>query len=180
LTLNFYQIGNDIILWRVAIGLYYNCKQRLTKSSCFVSHPILTMMIFFTWLKNELFKQLHTLNFPFLFPFFKSIFILTNMTCINSNYYHRNNLMSNFLNSHSPIKKANITNDSCNVLFPLLLFLCGDIELNLGPVNDTDHCFSILHQNSRSIRNKMQYIKENFVDFDMLCFTLLRHTFPQI
>ncbi len=31
--------------------------------------------------------------------------------------------------------------------------------------------FSVLHQNIRSIRNKMEYIRDNFLDFNMLCFT---------
>jgi hypothetical protein len=54
----------------------------------------------------------------------------------------------------------------------MLLLLSGDIHKNPGPTfeNQTDS-LSVLHQNIRSIRHKMQYIKENFLDFDILCFT---------
>ena len=44
--------------------------------------------------------------------------------------------------------------------------------MNTGP-GDTlrEHCVSILHCNMRSIRNKLEYIIDNFCDFDCLCFT---------
>ena len=51
----------------------------------------------------------------------------------------------------------------------------GDIESNPGP-SDPNNCsssnaLSILHLNIRSIRNKLEYIFDNFSDFDILCFT---------
>ena len=54
----------------------------------------------------------------------------------------------------------------------VLVWLSGDVELNPGP-NDTlrEHCVSILHCNMRSIRNKLEYIIDNFCDFNCLCFT---------
>lgn len=51
-----------------------------------------------------------------------------------------------------------------------LLILCGDIELNPGP-QSLGHSLSILHLNIRSIRTKLEYIKNQFLDFDILCFT---------
>lgn len=53
----------------------------------------------------------------------------------------------------------------------LLLLLSGDIETNPGPNNQNDACLSIIHQNIRSIRNKIDFIKDNFNDFEILCFT---------
>ena len=35
----------------------------------------------------------------------------------------------------------------------------------------TEHCISIIHSNIRSIRNKLEFIKNNLLDFDVLCFT---------
>ena len=32
-------------------------------------------------------------------------------------------------------------------------------------------CLSILHLNIRSIRNKLEFIRDNFLDYDVLCFT---------
>ncbi len=53
----------------------------------------------------------------------------------------------------------------------LLLLKSGDIERNPGPNITEYNCFSIMHQNIRSIRNKLEFIKNNFLDYDMLCFT---------
>lgn len=69
-----------------------------------------------------------------------------------------------------------------------LLILCGDIELNPGP-QSLGHSLSILHLNIRSIRTKLEYIKNKFLDFDILCFTethlddtgfVIRYTFSSI
>ena len=50
----------------------------------------------------------------------------------------------------------------------ILLLEAGDIERNPGP--GTDSAVSILHVNVRSIRNKIKYIQDNFMDLDILCF----------
>ena len=55
------------------------------------------------------------------------------------------------------------------ILFMLLLE-AFDIEQNPGPNNFTA-ALSILHLNMRSIRNKLDYIKDTFLDFDILCFS---------
>ena len=46
----------------------------------------------------------------------------------------------------------------------------GDVERNPGP-NTINNSLSILHCNIRSIRNKLDYITENLLDFDILCFS---------
>ena len=53
----------------------------------------------------------------------------------------------------------------------LLLLVSGDIESNPGQVNLREHSVSVLHCNIRSIRNKLDYIIDNFYDFECLCFT---------
>ena len=62
----------------------------------------------------------------------------------------------------------------CSLFFKIVLILllleAGDIEMNPGP-NIINNSLSILHSNIRSIRNKLDYITENFLDFDILCFT---------
>ena len=50
----------------------------------------------------------------------------------------------------------------------MLLLLSGDVESNPGPI---EHCLSIIHSNIRSIRNKLEFIKNTLVDFDVLCST---------
>ena len=51
----------------------------------------------------------------------------------------------------------------------LILFIseAGDIELNPEP-DTTYTSLSILHSNIRSIRNKLDYISENFLDFNIV------------
>ena len=56
----------------------------------------------------------------------------------------------------------------------LLVLISGDVELNPGPtMTDTQHigALSLMHLNIRSIRNKFDFITDNFLDFDILCFT---------
>lgn len=56
------------------------------------------------------------------------------------------------------------------MVISLLITLAGDVESNPGPSN-AEHSVSLLHHSSRSIRNKIEYIIDNFLDFDILCFT---------
>ncbi len=54
----------------------------------------------------------------------------------------------------------------------LLITRSGDVELNPGPSDNGDyHALSLIHLNIRSIRNKMEYIKDNISDYDILCFS---------
>lgn len=53
----------------------------------------------------------------------------------------------------------------------ILVLLSGDIKLNPGPVFGTHNCLSIVHQNIRSLANKVSYVTENLLDFDVICFT---------
>ena len=55
-------------------------------------------------------------------------------------------------------------------LLSLLLIIAFDIELNPGPQHAIAD-LSVTHLNIRSIRNKLNYIKDNFLDFNILCFT---------
>ncbi len=87
--------------------------------------------------------------------------------------------MQNIPQSHTDISPDNNTVLlGCNfinldyILFILkLISLSGDIESNPGPGFENIPCLSVIHQNIRSIRNKMDYIKDNYLDFDVLCFT---------
>ena len=52
----------------------------------------------------------------------------------------------------------------------ILLIIVGDVEKNPGP-ELFNHTISVLHENIRSIRNKFEYIKDTFMDYDILAFT---------
>ena len=52
--------------------------------------------------------------------------------------------------------------------------MSGDVELNPGPImagTQQIGALSLIHLNMRSIRNKFDFITDNFLDFDILCFT---------
>ena len=51
----------------------------------------------------------------------------------------------------------------------MVLLQAGDVETIPGPENLYD--LSVLHLNIKSIRNKIDYITDNFLDFNILCFT---------
>ena len=56
------------------------------------------------------------------------------------------------------------------ILLLLLLLQSGDIETNPGPSTLNHGTLSILHSNIRSIRNKIDFVKDFFY-FNILCFT---------
>ena len=57
------------------------------------------------------------------------------------------------------------------IVIYLSLLIAGDVELNPGPTQNFAHTLSILHCNIRSIRHKLDYIRDHFSDFNVLCFT---------
>ena len=64
----------------------------------------------------------------------------------------------------------NFRNNLFTIILLLLLLSAGDVERNPGP-DQTTHDLSILQLNIRSIRNKLDFIKDNFMDSNILCFT---------
>ena len=54
----------------------------------------------------------------------------------------------------------------------LLVLMSGDVEINPGPSTTADtQSISVLHLNIRSLRNKIEFIKDHFIEYDILCFT---------
>ena len=54
-----------------------------------------------------------------------------------------------------------------------IILLLGDIESNPGPTttDDISKAISVVHLNARSIRNKLEFLFEEFSDHDILYFT---------
>ena len=68
------------------------------------------------------------------------------------------------------ILKECILNSPFTLFLYILLFKAFDIELNPGhPSSPSD--LSLLHLHTRSIRNKLECIRENFPDYNILCFS---------
>jgi len=131
-------MGNDLIQWRSAIGVFNLRTQRLN------------IKMFYPW-------------YPFDYIFNCSNYIFKRSKyCLN---ICTSFLVSIFLNIEF----------SSTVL--LLVMLSGDVELNPGPlVSNNEQCstrdsISLIHLNIRSIRNKFDYIKNEFLDYTVLCFT---------
>ena len=75
-----------------------------------------------------------------------------------------------FMNLNISILRDFLQNCHFALIISILLLLASDIEQNPGPPNFLSD-LSVLHLNIRSIRNKMEYIIDNFLDFDILCFS---------
>ena len=167
-------MGNDLASYRSAIGLFHMKLQRLSKSYVFITRPVqlllYTVLGFVSNMKLYINKYVHSLNTSIYN--FKFSFIVVLLTC--HSYHHHPDL---HFQAH-----YDYSNDYSNDIIPVftyftiivqfLLILSGDVELNPGPNMTLQHStISIFHQNIRSIRNKFDYIKSNFLDYDILCFT---------
>lgn len=67
-----------------------------------------------------------------------------------------------------------ILNIEFSVIALLLVIMSGDVQENPGPDLNTSaehESLSVIHLNIRSIRNKLNYIKDSLLDFNILCFT---------
>ena len=63
----------------------------------------------------------------------------------------------------------NFWNFQCFLI--LLMVLLQDIDVETNPGLENLYDLSVLHLNIRSIRNKLDYITDNVLDFNILCFT---------
>ena len=91
--------------------------------------------------------------FPFTLAMLKYSFTFFNTFCMKFHQY----LEPCFLNVQF------------SLFLILLLLEAGDIASNPGPY--PEQTLSILHLNIRSIRNKIDYLKDNFIEFEVLCFS---------
>lgn len=64
-----------------------------------------------------------------------------------------------------------IKNDEFTLYRLILLIISMDIHLNPGPASDTINSLDILHLNTRSIRNKIDYVSEFSDTYQILCFS---------
>jgi hypothetical protein len=126
-------MANDVMSWRVAIGIFNSKIGCVVKSFRYASTP-------FAFISDV-----------FIFLFMKLKFLSSNL---------KSYMQSSILNLEFTF-----------VIF-LLVVLSGNVEINPGPSTDVQtSSLSILHVNIRSIRNKIEYIKDNYLDYDILCFT---------
>ena len=91
-------------------------------------------------------------NVSFIWELLKNIFLLFNIGCKKLQQY----LNTCFLNLQF------------SIIMLLLLLETGDVESNPGPTHE--YTLSVLHLNIMSIRKKVSYSQDNFMDFEVLCF----------
>ena len=165
-------MGNDISSWRAAIGLYNNKGQRLNKSMRYIAYPVKVMIEILQSLLGTISEYLCLIRkcifdirlaFVLFYTLHFSLMVFYNT---NVNGHHHNP-------QYTCCLTPSITNSDVfySLIMRNLLLLAGDVKINPGPQDNYNNCFSIIHQNIRSIRSKMEYIKNNFSDFDILCFT---------
>ena len=152
-------MGNDITSWRAAIGLYNNKGQRLNKSLRYIAYPVKEMIGLFLAI-------IRTIS-VFLCSIRKRIFDIRLVFVL---FYTLHYSLMVFYNANDMVYQSNPLHTCCNdwsitdynVFYSLimhnLLLLSGDVESNPGPQYNFNNCFSIMHQNIRSIRSKMEYI----------------------
>ncbi len=167
-------MGSDVTLWRASIGLYYNKGQRIMRTYTYCTYPLSDL---YTLIKHILHRFLYYIR-HWLYMLYHGGTVIDMEVCkilVFVLYYclvpNRHILACSHTNivyeTYSPTDCLHIYTSN----FDKQILLSGDIESNPGPDNDNPGCLSIIHQNIRSIRNKMDYIKSNFVDFDIICFT---------
>ena len=165
-------MSNDISSWRVAIGLHNNRGQQLNKSLNYVVHPLNEMLqlilSFLILFYNTLsINAKCVLNIRLGIVLFCTVHQCLNVASDRSVNLHDPQNTCYKLSVHADLDISKFS----SMITRELLLLSGDVELNPGPQGVFNNCFSILHQNIRSIRSKMEYIKDNFSDYDILCFT---------
>ncbi len=166
-------MGNDVAAWRASVGLYYNKRQQLRKSYSYCTYPFkhlyLNIKCFITLLWYFIKLGLCTIeNTTSDVRFTLQIVMTLALSFLNlsAQRHQLSNEYTLLLRYYEPFSIVQSNGRSVK----LLLILAGDVETNPGPFNDIG-CLSILHQNIRSIRNKFDYVKDNFLDFDIICFT---------
>ena len=151
-------MGDTVERWRMAIGGFYNCSHGICLTTVIPFRISLSYLrLFVICLALQLFTlvnfactDLHITGFQ-----------LTMWTVITIS------LQKSFAH-----RVFTVWGIGYFFILIMLLLLSGDIETNPGPnTSNGVSSLAIYHQNIRSIRNKMEYISDNWIDFDILCFT---------
>lgn len=140
-------------MYRARIGVYYSKVLAKTRKITFLDRSLIVQFLILSCLHHPCSITLSV--FAHLLAFFDD---------------HKNNST----NSSVPTDPTDrfINNDrgykgSVSIQWlRLLLFLCGDVEVNPGPTPTTD--LKIVHINARSIRNKMQLIQSEYHNIDII------------
>ena len=90
---------------------------------------------------------------------------------IRNHYAIRNTLVPLFTMASFILMCANCKMYVYHYIIPLLLILCGDIELNPGPNIVMNENLSIYHINVRSLRNKVDIVSTHAGNYDIVAIT---------
>lgn len=175
-------MGNTLEQYRAAIGSYYfsnGCvfKQVVFHGSVFEYLYVLPMLTFKAFAYCLSYINSFSLYLNFYYQFFTYILLLCGDIEMNPGPCITNVFGIIHLNIRSIRNKIEFLNTFIQgpvlnfylQFFMFLLLLCGDIEVNPGPI--MANVLDILHLNIRSIRNKVAHLNTIVHDFDILCFT---------
>ena len=165
-------MDNCLSTWRMTIGLFYNGTHGVS-SYCTINHyPIYTFLfilgLFQRHLINIFIKSIYFLNrFKNNLVTVEFCIILLLLLC--DLYYSKCKKVDRFYNCMyctfvSPSNQVSVEEYVFSITV-LKLLLSNEIEFNPGPNENEAHCLSVFHQNIRSIRNKLDYINDFFLDF---------------
>ena len=160
--------------WRMVIGMFYNGTHGVESSSTIISYPFHTFL-FILGLLHRIMTSVGSkcvCSVNWLKSSLLTFDLWVTLSLLTCDLYYLNYKTDRFYNFYHPCYIEQSTFDKYNLIVTVMkLILSNDIELNPGPNNNEAHCLSIFHQNMRSMRNKLDYIKDSFLDFDILCFT---------
>ena len=130
------------------------CREADFGGSCFYCIQRISIGLFHGNTDKGVLVQLHFVSLPILLNMLTDLFRIL-----------RHVFYSLFHTIRDRLDNSHIT-----FIILTLLLIAFDIEQNPGPPNISAD-LSILHKNMRSIRNKIDFIKDNFLDFNILCFS---------
>lgn len=153
----------DIVLYRSTIGLF-NARRHLCQTFCFnyTNYFFRLLYIHISNIMHLLLLLLAKITKTAQLTYCNSFFLATVQCCLFQQVEFAESVLSYYFAALLYLYYIFCPNR-------MLLLLSGDVEVNPGPSQNSS--LSILHQNIRSIRFKIDYICNNFVDFDILCFT---------
>ncbi len=163
--------------YRAAVGNFNNRIQGLSKSYIFHSFPFRKLLSQMKHLRQHTSVLLINMlmKFVMILTVIKTCLTITALINTYSVLYESNSYFHPSINedvhTYFTFTQIDILNIDYYMFSTQLIILSGDIEINPGPIVNDVSSLSITHQNIRSIRNKMEFIKDTLLDFDILYFS---------
>ncbi len=151
---------SDLGSWRAAVGLFYNCIQGTSVTYTFKVYPLKNIHTKSVYFGNYIIILLTNIVLSILLGVTAIQTCIACMTlvniCICFSQHNKHSYINDIGLAQSPNSKTNMLNLDYYLFLIKLILLSGDIQTNPGPTTEDTTCLSIMHQNIRSIRNKIR------------------------